>query len=116
MGAIGATAGVLLGGILTEAFSWPAIFVINIPSGWVSSSSAESDPGGAQPSENRHFDLPGAVLVTLGMTALTYGIVTTDRLGWGSVGVLGPVAAGVALLAAFALYENSSPSIPIGPP
>ena len=33
VGAIGATAGVLLGGILTEAFSWPAIFLINVPIG-----------------------------------------------------------------------------------
>ena len=41
------------------------------------------------------------------MTALTYGIVTTDRLAWGSLGVLGPVAAGVALLLAFGLYENN---------
>ena len=51
------------------------------------------------------------MLVTLGMTALTYGIVTTDRLGWGSLGVLGPVVAGVALLVAFGLYEGSSPGI-----
>ena len=57
-------------------------------------------PEGRSEAENRHFDLPGAVLVTLGMTALTYGIVTTDRLGWGSLGVLGPVAAGSALLLA----------------
>ena len=108
VGAIGATAGVLLGGILTEAFSWPAIFVINIPVGLgIVLFSSRLIPEGRSESENRHFDLPGAVLVTLGMTALTYGIVTTDRLGWGALGVLGPVAAGVALLAAFGLYENS---------
>ena len=39
------------------------------------------------------------MLVTLGMTALTYGIVTTDRLGWGSLGVLAPLAAGVGAAA-----------------
>ena len=33
IGAIGATAGVLLGGILTEAFGWPSIFLINVPIG-----------------------------------------------------------------------------------
>jgi EmrB/QacA subfamily drug resistance transporter len=108
VGAIGATAGVLLGGILTEAFSWPAIFVINVPIGLgIVLFSSRLIPEGRSESENRHFDLPGAILVTLGMTALTYGIVTTDRLAWGSLGVLGPVAAGVALLVAFGLYENS---------
>jgi EmrB/QacA subfamily drug resistance transporter len=107
MGAIGATAGVLLGGILTEAFSWPAIFLINVPIGVaIVLFSARLVPEGRSEVENRHFDLPGAILVTLGMTGLTYGIVTTDRLGWGSLGVLAPVAAGVALLVAFVLYEN----------
>ena len=108
VGAVGATAGVLLGGVLTEAFSWPAIFLINVPIGLgIVLFSSRLIPEGVSESENRHFDLSGAVLVTLGMTALTYGIVTTDRLGWGSLGVLGPVAAGAALLVAFALYENS---------
>jgi EmrB/QacA subfamily drug resistance transporter len=108
VGAIGATAGVLLGGILTEAFSWPAIFVINIPIGLsIVLFSTRLIPEGRSESENRHFDLPGAILVTLGMSALTYGIVTTDRLGWGSLGVLGPALAGALLLAVFALYENN---------
>jgi EmrB/QacA subfamily drug resistance transporter len=106
MGAIGATAGVLLGGILTEAFSWPAIFVINVPIGLaIVLFSARLVPEGRSEAENRHFDLPGAVIVTLGMTALTYGIVTTDRLSWGSLGVLAPLAAGVVLLTGFVLYQ-----------
>src|SRR5690349_3174051 len=33
VGAVGATSGVLLGGVLTEAFSWPGIFLINVPIG-----------------------------------------------------------------------------------
>jgi EmrB/QacA subfamily drug resistance transporter len=113
VGAIGATAGVLLGGILTEAFSWPAIFLINVPIGLaIVLFSARLVPEGRSEAENRHFDLSGALLVTLGMTALTYGIVTTDRLGWGALGVLGPVAAGVALLVAFGLYENHLDRVP----
>jgi EmrB/QacA subfamily drug resistance transporter len=108
MGAIGATAGVLLGGILTEAFSWPAIFVINIPIGLaIVLFSARLVPEGRSEVDNRHFDLPGAVVVTLGMTALTYGIVTTDRLSWGSLGVLAPLIAGAVLLVAFVLYQAS---------
>jgi MFS family permease len=107
VGAIGATSGVLLGGVLTEAFSWPAIFVINVPIGLaIVLFSGRLIPEGRSEVDNRHFDLTGAVLVTLGMTALTYGIVTTDRLSWGSPGVLVPIAAGAALLAAFALYES----------
>jgi EmrB/QacA subfamily drug resistance transporter len=113
VGAIGATSGVLLGGILTEAFSWPAIFLINVPIGLaIVLFSARLVPEGRSETENRHFDLSGALLVTLGMTALVYGIVTTDRLGWGAVGVIGPVAAGAALLVAFGLYENYLDRVP----
>jgi EmrB/QacA subfamily drug resistance transporter len=116
VGAIGATSGVLLGGVLTEGLGWPAIFLINVPIGLaVVLFSSGLVPEGRGQVENRHFDLLGAVLVTLGMTGLTYGIVTTDRLAWGSPGVLAPLAAGVALLLAFALYEAGVAREPLMP-
>jgi EmrB/QacA subfamily drug resistance transporter len=118
VGAIGATAGVLLGGILTETFGWPAIFLINVPIGLaIVMFSGRLVPEGRGPAESRHFDVVGAGLVTLGMAALTYGIVTTERLGWGATGVLAPLAAGAALLVAFALYEGGvarEPLMPLG--
>jgi EmrB/QacA subfamily drug resistance transporter len=116
IGAVGATAGVLLGGVLTEGLGWPAIFLINVPIGLaIVLFSSSLVPEGRGATENRDFDLQGAVLVTLGMTALTYGIVTTDRLGWGSVGVLAPLAAGVVLLLGFALYEGRIARDPLMP-
>ncbi len=36
----------------------------------------------------RDFDLAGAILVTLGVVAVVYGIVRSESLGWGSIGVL----------------------------
>ena len=118
IGAIGATSGVLLGGLLTQGLGWPAIFLINVPVGLgVVLLGGRVIPEGRRASENRHFDLIGAVLVTAGMTALTYGIVTTDRLGWGATGVIAPLAAGVALLIAFAAHEGAvarEPLIPLG--
>src|SRR5262249_11398571 len=58
MGAIGPTSGVLLGGILTEAFSWPAIFLINVPIGVaIVLFSARLIPEGRSEVEHRHFDL-----------------------------------------------------------
>ena len=116
VGAIGATSGVLLGGVLTEGFGWPAIFLINVPIGLaVVLFSGRLVPEGRGQTEGRHFDLLGAVLVTLGMTALTYGIVTTDRLGWGSPGTLAPLTAGATLLVAFVLYEAGVAREPLMP-
>jgi EmrB/QacA subfamily drug resistance transporter len=116
IGAIGATSGVLLGGVLTEAFGWPSIFLINVPIGVaVVALSRGVVPEGRGSVTNRHFDLVGAVLVTLGMTAVTYGIVTTDTLGWGSMGVLVPLVVGSALLASFALYEGRVAREPLMP-
>jgi EmrB/QacA subfamily drug resistance transporter len=118
VGAIGATAGVLLGGVLTEGFGWPAIFLINVPIGLaIVLFSSGLIPEGRRQTESRHFDVVGAGLVTLGMAALTYGIVTTERLGWGAVGVLVPLVSGVGLLAAFAVYEGGvarEPLMPLG--
>jgi EmrB/QacA subfamily drug resistance transporter len=116
IGAIGATSGVLLGGVLTEVFGWPSIFLINVPIGLaVVALGRDLVPEGRGDARNRHFDLIGAVLVTLGMTAVTYGIVTTDRLGWGSPGVLVPLIAGAALLVSFALYEGRVARDPLMP-
>jgi EmrB/QacA subfamily drug resistance transporter len=118
IGAVGATSGVLLGGLLTQGLGWPAIFLINVPIGvGVVLLGGRVIPEGRGVTENREFDLLGAVLVTLGMTALTYGIVTTDRLAWGSPGVIVPLAAGAALLVAFVVYEGRiarDPLIPLG--
>jgi EmrB/QacA subfamily drug resistance transporter len=116
IGAVGATAGVLLGGVLTDGFGWPAIFLVNVPIGAaIVAFSSRLVPEGRGATEGRHFDLLGAILVTLGMTALTYGIVTTERLSWGSLGVLGPLIAGLVLLAGFVYYEGRIAPDPLMP-
>jgi EmrB/QacA subfamily drug resistance transporter len=114
---LGASSGSVLGGLLTSGFGWPAIFLINVPIG------AAVIVGGLRvlPADRvaerlrGHFDLSGAVLVTGGLVALTYGIVTTERLGWGALGVLGPLAAGLALLALFVFVESRVARAPLIP-
>jgi EmrB/QacA subfamily drug resistance transporter len=120
MAALGASSGALLGGVLTEAFGWEAIFAVNIPLGGLVvalgmlaiPSIANSDPAHPRP---RHFDALGATLVTAGLIALTFGIVRTDTLGWGSLGVLVPLVAGVAMLAAFFYVEARVAQAPLVP-
>ncbi|HEY2715774.1 MAG TPA: MFS transporter, partial [Solirubrobacterales bacterium] len=116
MGGIGGSAGALLGGILTQAFDWPAIFILNVPVGiGVFFAARRLIPIVGAADHERQFDLGGAVLISGGLTALVYGIVRTDTLGWGAAGVLLPIAAGLAMLALFALVEGRIARDPLIP-
>ncbi len=116
IGAVGASSGALLGGVLTQTLGWPAIFAINAPIGLLTIVlGLRFIPAGVRPAGPRHFDLLGATLVTAGLVGLTYGIVRTDELGWGSAGVLAPGIGGVGLLAAFAVVEGYVARVPLVP-
>ncbi|MDX6690169.1 MAG: hypothetical protein QOG15_1626 [Solirubrobacteraceae bacterium] len=116
MGAVGASSGALLGGILTQSLGWPAIFAINAPLGLLTIVlGLRVIPEGIRAQGRRHFDLLGAVLVTAGLVSLTYGIVRSESLGWGSTGVLGPALGGIALLTAFVLVEGKFARMPLVP-
>ncbi len=118
IGGLGASSGALLGGILTQSLGWPAIFAVNVPLGAIVIALAvRVIPIGFARDLNaeRHFDVTGAVLVTAGLALATFGIVRTDTLGWGSPGVLVPLAAAVALLAAFVWVEERVARAPLMP-
>ncbi|HWE13748.1 MAG TPA: MFS transporter [Solirubrobacteraceae bacterium] len=120
MGALGASSGALLGGVLTQWIGWQAIFAVNVPLGVVVVGlgllAIPSIAPVAHPDRPRHFDALGATLVTAGLIAITFGVVRTDTLGWGSTGVLGPLAIGVALVTAFWFVEARVARSPLIPP
>lgn len=116
MGGIGGSAGVLLGGALTQAFDWPAIFIINVPVGIaVLLAGRRVIPKEAAVANERSLDIPGAVLISGGLTAIVYGIVRTDTLGWGSLGVWIPLVLGAVLLGLFAVVEGKLAADPLIP-
>jgi EmrB/QacA subfamily drug resistance transporter len=116
MGGVGGSAGVLLGGALTQAFDWPAVFIINVPVGIaVLIAGRRLIPRESAIAKERKLDVPGAVLISGGLTAIVYGIVRTDSLGWGSLGVFVPLALGLVLLGLFALVEGKLAADPLIP-
>ncbi len=116
MSALGASSGALLGGLLTQSLGWPAVFAINAPLGLLAIAlGLRVIPAGRRPAGPRNFDVLGAVLVTAGLVGVTYGIVRSEALGWGSAGMLGPLLAGLALLAAFAVVEGRVARAPLVP-
>jgi EmrB/QacA subfamily drug resistance transporter len=116
MGALGGSSGALLGGVLTQGLGWQAIFAVNVPLGAiVIALGLRLISGAREKGAARNFDVAGAVLITASLVGITFGIVRTDTLGWGSPGVLGPLAAGLALLGLFALVEARLASAPLIP-
>jgi EmrB/QacA subfamily drug resistance transporter len=116
MGGVGGSAGVLLGGALTQGFDWPAVFIINVPVGLaVLLTARRVIPQAGAVAQDRKLDVPGAVLISGGLTAIVYGIVRTDSLGWGAPGVLVPLALGIVLLGLFTLVEGRLAADPLIP-
>jgi EmrB/QacA subfamily drug resistance transporter len=115
-GAAGLVIGVLLGGVLTQALGWQAVFFVNVPlaTGAIALAFAliPADPGREA---KRRFDLPGALSATLGISLLVFALVQGPNYGWGSPRILGAAGAGLLLLVAFAAIERRSRD-PLLPP
>ena len=89
-GAAGLVIGVLLGGVLTQALGWEAVFFVNVPLATVAVALAfVLIPSDGAREDGRSFDLPGALSATLGITLIVFALVEGPSLGWGSPGSLG---------------------------
>jgi EmrB/QacA subfamily drug resistance transporter len=105
VGAFGAVAGVLLGGILTDWLSWEWIFYINVPVGLAALALTPILLTESRDAHVKSFDVPGAVLVTGGLVTLVYAITQANDYGWGSAETIGLFVAAGVLLAAFVGWE-----------
>ncbi|CAM5718322.1 DHA2 family efflux MFS transporter permease subunit OS=Streptomyces alboniger OX=132473 GN=CP975_10340 PE=4 SV=1 [Streptomyces alboniger] len=113
----GGAAGNLIGGVLTDALSWRWILLINVPIGAAAVLAAlRLLPVGSSRAARGRLDVPGAVLATLGVTALVYGVNQAGPHGWTDVTTLSGAAVGVVALALFAVTEVRWASAPLMPP
>jgi EmrB/QacA subfamily drug resistance transporter len=97
-------AGPLVGGAVVEGINWEWIFWLNVPIGviaipFVLTRIEESFGGDAA------LDTGGLALVTAGAFGIVWGLVRGNAAGWGSLEVLGALAAGLALIAGFVAWE-----------
>ena len=109
VGGFGAAAGVLMGGILTDALSWEWIFFVNVPVGVLAIVLAPILLDESRDSSVKTFDLPGAVLVTAGLSSLVYAITQAGRDGWLAGTTIGFAVVSLALLAGFVGWELRHP-------
>ncbi len=105
----GSAVGLILGGALTQAFSWPWIFFINVPVGVATFLlSLRLVPESKEDAAHRSFDVAGAVTATGGLMALVYAIVQAEQEGWGSARTIGTFVAAALLLGGFLAIERRS--------
>jgi EmrB/QacA subfamily drug resistance transporter len=100
----GGTAGVFLGGVITEWVSWPWVFYVNIPLALaVLAATPALMPG--QAARRGSLDLAGAATATAGLALTVFAIVRAPEQGWGSPETLLAIAGGLVLLAGFVAIQ-----------
>ncbi|MER7056630.1 MFS transporter [Streptomyces sp. NPDC000351] len=112
---IGLAAGPVAGGVLTQAFGWPAIFLVNLPIGVILLLVGMRHLAESRNPNAPAIDIPGTALSVLTVGVLTYGLIEGGARGWTSPVILGSFAASVILLAAFIAVEarRTAPMLPL---
>jgi EmrB/QacA subfamily drug resistance transporter len=111
---VGASLGLVVGGILTDWISWRAGFFLNVPIGIALILVARRFLPETEPRPGR-LDLIGALTSTVGMTALVYGLVRSADAGWSDPLTVAALGLGVVLLALFVLdqWRAQQPIMPL---
>ena len=109
VGGFGAAAGLLIGGVLTDALSWSWIFFVNIPVGVAGLMLTPVLLRESRDASVRSFDALGAVSVTGGLSALVYAMTQAGQDGWLAGRTLIAFGAAVALLVGFVAWELRHP-------
>lgn len=112
------TSGPILSGALVEYASWRWIFLLNIPVAVLALVAVprlvRGDLGRSRAGV-RALDLPGALLATLGLTGVVFGLIEAASEPWGSAAVLLPLLGGLAVLGAFVVSQTwvRTPLLPL---
>ncbi len=112
----GGSIGVLLGGVLTDAFDWHWIFLVNLPIGAaVFALCLALIPAGRGAAAVARLDVGGAVTITAALLLAEYAVVNGNEAGWTSFETFGLLAAAVAIFVLFITIEArvASPLVPL---
>jgi EmrB/QacA subfamily drug resistance transporter len=112
----GGSIGLLAGGVLTQAINWHWIFFVNLPIGLATALAAQRlVPNGDGIGLSRGADIPGAVLLTVGLMIGVYTILEVAEQGWGSTQTLALGGVSLALIAGFLVRQAriANPLMPL---
>jgi EmrB/QacA subfamily drug resistance transporter len=108
--------GPLVGGALTSAFGWQAVFYVNVPLGVLAIAASFAWLRESRDPAARRLDWPGQATLTGGLFLLVLALLRGNEDGWGSSRILAALTGGVVLLLAFVLVERRrrEPMLPLG--
>jgi EmrB/QacA subfamily drug resistance transporter len=111
----GGAIGLVLGGVLTEYLSWRWCLYVNLIIAGLATAGAVTLLRRQASGGRSRLDLPGVALASASMFCLVYGFSNAAAHTWGTPSTYGFLAGGVALLAAFALWQSRT-ATPLLPP
>ena len=111
----GGAIGVLAGGILTQYASWRWCLLVNVPLALLATVAASRVMHESRATGSTRYDVPGALLSTLGLVSLVYGFTKASSDGWAAAQTLTFLSIAVVLLVAFVVVETraSHPLLPL---
>jgi EmrB/QacA subfamily drug resistance transporter len=116
LAALGATAGLVFGGLLTRFAGWQYVFWLNVPVGVVALLLIRRVvPESRVEVARRRFDPFGAATVTGALVLLAYAIAQAPRVGWSAGRTIAELAIAVVLLGVFLAIESrgEAPLMPL---
>ena len=116
IGGVGATVGLVLGGLVTAGLGWPWVFWLNVPLGLIVLGASpyvlrEAPRAGT----SRALDLAGIVTSTAALAGLIYAITQAPAQGWLSMKTVGLLVLALTLSAIFVCIESRSDHAMIPP-
>ena len=111
----GASVGLLLGGVLTQAISWRWSLYVNLAIAVPAAIAALRLLSSARPAHRPRLDLPGVATGSLGLFALVYGFSHAETTSWSDPLTISALAASAVLLTAFLVLERrvAHPLLPL---